>query len=60
MDEFHDTVYEEVIRLSELVGVQESSPRLASRQQHRSNIPSGNVKEHQAKSNHTTFGSHHP
>ena len=46
VDEFHDTMYNEVLRLSQLVGVQESSPRLASRQQHRSNIPSGTVKEY--------------
>ena len=45
VDEFHDIVYE-VLRLSQLVGFQESSPRLASRQQHRSNIPSGTVKEY--------------
>ena len=45
--EFHDTMYDEVLCLSQLVGVQESSPHLASRQQHRSNIiPSGTVKEY--------------
>ena len=46
VDVFHDSVYDEVLHLSECVGVQESSPRLASRQQHRSNIPSGTVKEY--------------
>lgn len=46
VDVFHDSVYDEVLHLSECVGVQESSPGLASRQQHRSNIPSGTVKEY--------------
>ena len=46
VDEFHGIVYDEVLQLSQLVGVQESSPRLASRQQHRSNIPSDTVKEY--------------
>ena len=46
VDKFHDTVYDEVFCLSQLVGVQESSPRLVSRQQHRSSIPSGTVKEY--------------
>ena len=43
----HDIVYyyDEALCLSQLVGVQESSPRLASRQQQRSNIPSGTGKE---------------
>ena len=46
IDHFHDVVYAEAVQLNQLVGVQESSPRLASRQQHRSNTPSSTVKEY--------------
>lgn len=45
VDEFHDIVYNEVLCLSQLVGVQESSPHLVSRQQHRSNTQADTVKK---------------
>ena len=38
MQDFHKRLYQEAVRLGELVGVTESSPRLAGRQQHRPNI----------------------
>ena len=39
MDDFHQRLYEEAVRLGATVGIEESMPRLAGRQQHRQNIP---------------------
>ena len=38
VQDFHKRLYQEAVRLGELVGVTEPSPRLAGRQQHRQNI----------------------
>ena len=39
VDDFHQRLYEEAVRLGATVGIEESMPRLAGRQQHRQNIP---------------------
>ena len=46
VDDFHSQMYQDVLTLSESVGVTESAPRQASRQQHRSNAPSDNVSDY--------------
>ena len=46
VDDFHSQMYQDVLTLSESVGVTESAPRRASRQQHRSNAPSDNVSDY--------------
>ncbi len=46
VDDFHSLMYQAVLTLSESVGVTESAPRRASRQQHRSNAPSDNVSDY--------------
>ena len=39
VDDFHQLLYEEAVRLGAMVGIEESVPRLAGHQQHRQNIP---------------------
>lgn len=39
---FHDGIYSQAKRIAGSVGIEESKPRLASRQQHRSNVASEN------------------
>jgi len=46
VDTFHAWVYAEAKQLAEVVHVDESIPRLASRQQHRSNVTAGNYPEY--------------
>ncbi len=45
VNRFH-RVYAEAVQLAEVVHVHESIPRLASRQQHRSNITASNYSEY--------------
>ena len=44
--DFHAQVYKQILLLSRNVDVQESTPRQASRQQHRQNIPSDNITDY--------------
>lgn len=46
VDSFHSQVYQEALTLSQRVDVEESAPRRAGRQQHRSNAPSDSVSEY--------------
>ena len=46
VDSFHDQYYHEALHLAALVGVDESAPRLASRQQHRQNVPATSTAEY--------------
>ncbi|KAI6651304.1 52 kDa repressor of the inhibitor of the protein kinase-like [Oopsacas minuta] len=46
VDNFHEIVYKEALLLASNVDVDESVPRLASRQQHRQNIPSDNTRDY--------------
>ena len=46
VDTFHDLTYDQALLLSQSVGVEESVPRLASRQQHRQNIPADNSRDY--------------
>ena len=46
VDTFHEQTFEEAVRLGASVGIEQSSPRLAGRQQHRSNVPAGTVKDY--------------
>lgn len=46
IDVFHDRVYDAVLVLAQSVGIDESSPRISSRQQHRQNVPADNTKEY--------------
>ena len=46
IDVFHDRVYDAVLVLAQSVGIDESSPRISSRQQHRQNVPAENTKEY--------------
>ena len=46
VDDFHSQVYEQVLTLSQSVNIAESAPRLASRQQHRQNIPSDSISDY--------------
>ncbi len=46
MNRFHARVYAEAVQLAEVVHVHEMIPRLASRQQHRSNITASNYSEY--------------
>ncbi len=46
VDTFHARVYDEAKKLAEVVHVDESIPRLASRQQHRSNVSADNYPQY--------------
>ena len=46
VDSFNARVYGEAKQMSQAVGVEESIPRIASRQQHRSNIEANNYQEY--------------
>ena len=46
MDRFHNLVYEQVMVLSQIVGIVESVPPFASRQQLRQNTPASSPKEY--------------
>ena len=46
VDDFHSQMYQDILTLSESVGVTESAPRRACRQQHQSNAPSDNVSDY--------------
>lgn len=46
IDHFHNQVYQEAISLGQTVHVIETGPRMASRQQHRQNIPSVTICEY--------------
>ena len=46
VDTFHEHVFEEAVRLGASVGIELSAPRLAGRQQHRSNVPAGTVVDY--------------
>ena len=46
VDTFHESMYVEVKHLGDCVGIEESRPRFASRQQHRSNVSSNNISDH--------------
>ncbi len=46
VDNFHDLVYKEALEIACGVSVDESVPRLATRQQHRQNTPSDNAQEY--------------
>ena len=46
VDTFHALVYDQVLLLSQSIDVEETVPRLASRQQHRQNIPADNSRDY--------------
>ena len=46
VESFHRIAYEEALLLCQSVGIEESTPRVTSRQQHRQNIPSDNSREY--------------
>ena len=46
MNNFHARIYSEAIMIAHSVGVDESMPRLASRQQHRQNIQAQNISDY--------------
>ena len=46
VERFHDRVYAEAKQMAQVVSVEESIPRLASRQQHRSNIMADSYSEY--------------
>ena len=46
VDDFHSQVYQEVLTLSQSVDVAESTPRQATRQQHRQNAPSDSISDY--------------
>ena len=46
VERFHAQAYNEVIVLCQSVGIEESTPRITSRQQHRQNLPSSNSSEY--------------
>ena len=43
---FHNRLYARAVAIAQSVGIGESAPRLASRQQHRSNIPAQSSSEY--------------
>lgn len=43
---FHGRIYNRALAMARSVGVEEFAPRLATRQQHRSNIPGENCSEY--------------
>ena len=45
VESFHDQIYRRALVIAESIAVQESSPHLASRQQHRSNIQATNCND---------------
>ena len=46
VERFHAQAYNEVIVLCQSIGIEESTPRITSRQQHRQNLPSSNSSEY--------------
>ena len=46
VDMFYEHTFEEAVRLGASVDIEQSSPRLAGRQRHRSNAPAGTVKDY--------------
>ena len=46
VDTFHEHVFEEAACLGTSVGIEQSSPRLAGRQQHHSNVPADTVVDY--------------
>ncbi len=46
VESFHDQIYTQASRIAQSVDTEESTPRLASRQQHRQNITASNCKEY--------------
>ena len=46
VETFHTQTYNEVLVLCQSVGIEESTPRITNRQQHRQNLPSGNSSKY--------------
>ena len=46
VERFHTQTYNEVLVLCQSVGIEESTPRITNRQQHRQNLPSSNSSEY--------------
>lgn len=46
VDTFHERTFEEAVCLAASVGIEQSSPRLAGQQQHRSNVPAGTPSDY--------------
>lgn len=46
VDNFHNHIYEEATHLGATVGIEESVPRLAGRQQHRKNVPADTMMDY--------------
>ena len=46
METFHGLMYDQALLLSQSIVVDESVPRLVSRQQHRQNIPAHNSRDY--------------
>ena len=46
MDNFHNHIYEEATHLGTTVGIEESIPHLAGRQQHRKNVPADTMMDY--------------
>ena len=46
VERFHTQTYNEVLVLSQSVGIDESTPRITNRQQHRQNLPSSSSSEY--------------
>lgn len=46
IDTFHSRVYEQALMISQSIDVDESAPRVARRQQHRSNVPASNTSDY--------------
>ena len=46
VDDFHKRLYEEAVQLGTTVGVEQSAPRLAGRQQHRQNTPASTAADY--------------
>ena len=58
VDALHLRVYEQTLEKSQTINVAESAPRVASRQQHRQNIPASNISDYllQMHTYHSSFG----
>ena len=46
VDVYHAHIYTQAKALAQSVGIEESMPRLASRQQHRSNVPAQDCSDY--------------